>query len=87
MTGYGQEEDRRRSQEAGFNAHLVKPVNFEELQALLEPLRAGGVSLIELMFLHHVQSIGHDRGTTAGRTRPWFPNLRQGPQRRASLSA
>ncbi|MGH7225309.1 MAG: hybrid sensor histidine kinase/response regulator, partial [Gemmataceae bacterium] len=36
MTGYGQEEDRRRSQGAGFNAHLVKPVDFGELQALLE---------------------------------------------------
>jgi signal transduction histidine kinase len=36
MTGYGQEEDRRRSQVAGFNAHLVKPVDFGELQALLE---------------------------------------------------
>jgi signal transduction histidine kinase len=36
MTGYGQEEDKRRSQEAGFNAHLVKPVDFSELQTLLE---------------------------------------------------
>ena len=27
LTGYGREEDRRRSQEAGFNAHLVKPVD------------------------------------------------------------
>src|SRR5262249_4644033 len=27
MTGYGQEEERRRTQEAGFNLHLVKPVN------------------------------------------------------------
>ena len=35
MTGYGKEEDRRRSQEAGFNAHLVKPVNLEDLQVLL----------------------------------------------------
>jgi signal transduction histidine kinase len=35
MTGYGQEEDRRRSEEAGFNAHLVKPVEFSELQAVL----------------------------------------------------
>ncbi len=26
VTGYGQEEDRRRSREAGFNHHLVKPV-------------------------------------------------------------
>jgi signal transduction histidine kinase len=36
MTGYGQEEDRRRSLEAGFNAHLVKPVDLDELQTLLE---------------------------------------------------
>jgi PAS domain S-box-containing protein len=35
MTGYGKVEDRRRSQEAGFNAHLVKPVNLEDLQVLL----------------------------------------------------
>ncbi len=35
LTGYGQEEDRLRSREAGFNAHLVKPVNLEELRLLL----------------------------------------------------
>ena len=35
LTGYGQDEDRLRSQEAGFNAHLVKPVDLDALQALL----------------------------------------------------
>ena len=35
MTGYGKAEDRRRSQEAGFNVHLVKPVNLEDLRLLL----------------------------------------------------
>jgi len=35
LTGYGQDDDRRRSQEAGFSAHLVKPVRLEILQALL----------------------------------------------------
>ena len=35
VTGYGQEEDKRRSQEAGFNAHLVKPVGLDVLQELL----------------------------------------------------
>jgi CheY-like chemotaxis protein len=35
LTGYGQEEDRLRSREAGFDAHLVKPVNLEELRVLL----------------------------------------------------
>jgi PAS domain S-box-containing protein len=35
MTGYGKEEDRRRSRQAGFSAHLVKPVNMEDLRLLL----------------------------------------------------
>lgn len=36
LTGWGHDDDRRRTQEAGFNAHLVKPVVLDELQALLE---------------------------------------------------
>jgi signal transduction histidine kinase/CheY-like chemotaxis protein len=35
LTGFGQEEDRRRSKEAGFDHHLVKPVDPEDLQRLL----------------------------------------------------
>jgi PAS domain S-box-containing protein len=35
MTGYGQEDDRRRSREAGFDHHLVKPVDFGTLCAIL----------------------------------------------------
>jgi PAS domain S-box-containing protein len=35
LTGYGHEEDRRRSREAGFDRHLVKPVNVEDLDAAL----------------------------------------------------
>jgi PAS domain S-box-containing protein len=31
LTGYGQPQDRRRSEEAGFSLHLVKPVNLEIL--------------------------------------------------------
>ena len=38
LTGWGQEEDRRRSQEAGFDGHLVKPVDHGHLLALLESL-------------------------------------------------
>jgi PAS domain S-box-containing protein len=36
VSGYGQPDDRRRSQEAGFDEHLVKPVEFESLLAALE---------------------------------------------------
>jgi CheY-like chemotaxis protein len=36
LTGWGQDEDRRRSAEAGFDAHLLKPVNLAELAALLD---------------------------------------------------
>ena len=32
VTGWGGDEDRRRSREAGFDAHLVKPVDYTELQ-------------------------------------------------------
>lgn len=35
MTGYGQETDRQRSQEAGFDHHLAKPADFGELQKIL----------------------------------------------------
>ena len=35
MTGYGQEEDKRRSIEAGFNYHLVKPANFKQVKEIL----------------------------------------------------
>lgn len=39
LTGWGQEEDKRRSREAGFDAHLVKPVDLAALQHLLASLR------------------------------------------------
>jgi PAS domain S-box-containing protein len=35
LTGWGQDEDRRKSQEAGFDGHLVKPVDYDKLMALL----------------------------------------------------
>jgi CheY-like chemotaxis protein len=38
VTGYGQEEDRRRALEAGFDAHLVKPFEVEALCRLIERL-------------------------------------------------
>ena len=36
LTGWGQEEDRRRTAESGFHAHLVKPVDLDALAVLLE---------------------------------------------------
>lgn len=38
QTGWGQQEDRRRSEEAGFNAHLVKPLDLAALQTMLAAL-------------------------------------------------
>jgi len=35
LTGFGQQEDRRRSRDAGFDDHLVKPVSSEDLRRLL----------------------------------------------------
>jgi PAS domain S-box-containing protein len=36
LTGYGQESDRRRSREAGFHYHLVKPADVDALEAVME---------------------------------------------------
>jgi PAS domain S-box-containing protein len=36
LTGWGTEEDRQRSGEAGFDTHMVKPVDYDELLRLLE---------------------------------------------------
>jgi len=41
LTGWGQEEDRQKSREAGFNTHLVKPVDDEVLLNLLASLPSG----------------------------------------------
>jgi two-component system CheB/CheR fusion protein len=36
LTGYGQPQDRARSRESGFDAHLVKPVEPSRLAEVLE---------------------------------------------------
>jgi PAS domain S-box-containing protein len=42
LSGWGQEEDRRRSRRAGFDHHLVKPVDPRALEALLTSLASPG---------------------------------------------
>lgn len=39
ITGYGQASDRRASRAAGFDAHLVKPVDLDKLASVIEDLR------------------------------------------------
>ncbi|PQA59669.1 PAS domain-containing hybrid sensor histidine kinase/response regulator [Siphonobacter curvatus] len=38
VSGYGQDEDKQKAEEAGFNRHLTKPVDFETLLQLLNSL-------------------------------------------------
>ena len=45
VTGYGQEEDRRRSLEAGFDFHMIKPVNVVELEKTLTDLRTANKTI------------------------------------------
>jgi PAS domain S-box-containing protein len=42
LTGWGQDEDRRRSQAAGFDFHLIKPTDLGDLQNLLMSLQEPG---------------------------------------------
>jgi CheY-like chemotaxis protein len=40
VSGYVEEQDRRRSGETGFDHHLVKPVNFDTLLTMLDRAKA-----------------------------------------------
>ncbi len=42
LTGYGLEADRQRSREAGFDHHLVKPADFDEIEKILESISQDG---------------------------------------------
>ncbi|WP_167760326.1 chemotaxis protein CheB [Paraburkholderia pallida] len=44
LTGWSQDEDRRRSREAGFDAHLVKPVAIDDIEGLLGRLPDEGAA-------------------------------------------
>ncbi len=41
LSGYGMEEDIRKSREAGFDRHLTKPVNLQTLEAAIQAVAAG----------------------------------------------
>jgi signal transduction histidine kinase/ActR/RegA family two-component response regulator len=41
VTGYGQDSDRKRSRDAGFDVHLVKPVDLDDLDPLVRRLAKG----------------------------------------------
>ena len=40
ITGFGTNEDVRRGKEAGFDFHLVKPIDFHELRTVLDQVGA-----------------------------------------------
>ena len=39
LTGYGREDDLQRSRDAGFDHHLVKPIDFDQLQRIVLEVR------------------------------------------------
>jgi signal transduction histidine kinase len=47
LTGWGQESDRKRSREAGFDSHCIKPLDLQHLFTLLDSLPAPGRSGVE----------------------------------------
>jgi CheY-like chemotaxis protein len=48
LTGWGQEQDRRRTRDAGFDFHLVKPPDLDALQTLLASLDSDAPSEVAL---------------------------------------
>jgi two-component system, chemotaxis family, CheB/CheR fusion protein len=45
ITGYGQEADQERARDAGFDAHLTKPLEFDELETVMASLLLRPLSL------------------------------------------
>jgi two-component system, sensor histidine kinase len=43
LTGYGQESDRQRTRDAGFDHHLVKPASLDDIERVIAADGAGGV--------------------------------------------
>ncbi len=41
LSGYGQSSDKELSAQAGFDAHMVKPVAFGDLEVMIQKLSAG----------------------------------------------
>jgi CheY-like chemotaxis protein len=69
LTGYGQEADRRRSAAAGFDHHLVKPVDLDELKRLVATARnigRGDAMLLRGTKSHHQASDLHKTGGNPG---------------------
>jgi CheY-like chemotaxis protein len=44
ITGYGQEADRERTQQAGFDEHMVKPVDLDQLEDWLRARQERGIA-------------------------------------------
>lgn len=56
VTGYGQERDRVHAREAGFDAHYVKPLDFDKLRDILNTPRATEASASQNTTTHRTAS-------------------------------
>ena len=63
VTGWGQDADRRRSQEAGFDSHWVKPLDAKKLAALLGELPQAGSAEVAPPASLHDASLARRGGT------------------------
>ena len=55
LTGYGQQEDIQRSRTAGFDAHIIKPVDFNYLARLIAENAGRSGQVADLLYRHELQ--------------------------------
>jgi CheY-like chemotaxis protein len=88
LTGYGQDDVRRRSQEAGFNAHFVKPLDLAALQSVLvhhERLVGGADDIMSSAPDHAARRLRAPSGAWPGKVGPITAPFRRMPQLRRAL--
>jgi signal transduction histidine kinase len=83
LSGWGQEADQRRAKEAGFDAHLVKPLDYGQLEAMLASLETMRCARqkVDSVLVQDVPGDAVDGGSVGRASKPAERRLHQSAER------